>query len=367
MELNKNCRLGRWLFIRIKRVQILKSCSYVQRRFAVQILVMVLYSAILFKLAFAQDQLAPTTSTGTGTATSESTQVLSFDVGKQRAGDLVHAEFNIINESGGPLSFDVIRSCNCTKADTEFSIETSKTGQMHFEVRMPVNPQNVDVGLTCKDETRSIVLYIRLLASVEPDIVAEPKRLRLKSSSNDSFIFEIKSNFETVVVDKARVLDGNFSLESVEHDKPNLRLKVKHQPQTSPPPEVYFVVVATQVDGNEVIVNIPIEYEDVVRVSPSIVGLRDQGERYSAVLLLVGTSVPEHGIECVAHRADGDKKAFRIDQLKKRKENAYALYASIKQSEFVEWAGDQKVVLEVACSLSGLVWSSSVELKRPHR
>ena len=132
MELNKNCRLGPWLFIRIKRVQILKSCSYVQRRFAVQILVMVLYSAILFKLAFAQDQLAPTTSTGTGSATSESTQVLSFDVGKQRAGDLVHAEFNIINKSGGPLSFDVIRSCNCTKADTEFSIETSKTGQMHF-------------------------------------------------------------------------------------------------------------------------------------------------------------------------------------------------------------------------------------------
>jgi hypothetical protein len=330
-------------------------------------LVVVLYSAIFLKLAVAQDQLATITSTGTGKATSESTQVLSFDVGKQRAGDLVRAELNIVNESGGPLSFDVIRSCNCTKADTEFSIETSKTGQLHFEVRMPVNPQSVDVGLTCKDENRSIVLYVRLLASVEPDIVAEPKRIRVKSSNNDSFIFAIKSNFKTVVVDKARILDGNFSVESVEHDKSNLRLTVKHQPQSSPPPEVNLVVVATQVDGNEVIVNIPIEYEDVVRISPSIVGLRDQGERYSAVLLLVGTSVQDKGIECVAHRADGDKRPFRIDQLKKRKENAYALYASIKQSEFVEWAGDQKVVLEVASSLNGLAWSSNVELRRPHR
>lgn len=294
--------------------------------------------------------------------------MLSFDVGKQRAGASIRAELNIVNDSGGPLSFNVTAGCNCTKVDPKFSIEKSMTGQMRFDVRMPVNPQNVDVGLVCKDESRSILLNVRLLAAVEPDVVAEPKRIRIKSSSEESHTFEIKSNFKSVVVEKAQVLGGFFTTESLRTDNPNVRLTLKHQPQTSPLPTTNLVVMATTADGGELFISIPVEYEDVVRLSPYLVGLRDNGDRYSAILLLAGKAVvsdlSDHGIECTARRIDGGKKSFNIDQFVERKEDVYLLRVSIEKSEFDDWAGDQEVALEVAGSSNGLEWLSKVAVKR---
>ncbi|MEQ1830896.1 MAG: hypothetical protein ABL921_33425 [Pirellula sp.] len=295
---------------------------------------------------------------------------LIFDIGSHPVGKVLSLELKIQNESGNHLDLKMHSTCGCTTLEPkQINVRPGGAFDLKGSLKMPSTAQVLQIGIICQDVDFG-VNYRIILSGVAKDLVRlEPSKLTVPSNSTKNYRMRFVSNFESVGISLVQSLSEDVcSISKVEGNEFSLALKPRVDLGQV---EENVVLNLVCKDGKEVLVTLPIEYTDVVRLSPSIVSLRNtSGQLLQAVVLVNGvTNLTKDSLTLVIRKDgngdnDGKPLVMNVVEVKQRSDRVFVVVASIEKTTLDAFLpqNDRKAWLQLSGKQQEAKWSCETKL-----
>ncbi len=217
--------------------------------------------------------------------------VLLVDIGNQPLSRSLKIELSVQNATGVDIEAKVMPNCSCTKLTTDtIKVKNGEAMEFSFDADIPGGEKEISAYLACQDAATGIVFKVAMKGRAVGPVSASEEKLRVPCGNEMKTELSVLPNFGDVSVEDVRCLSSDIAtVSAVNSGRIELVILAQEPDVLERQLElaVDYLDITKQV-RKTVVLAVPVTYEGAVRVSPSVVSLRDVGSGLGAMIVIAG-------------------------------------------------------------------------------